>query len=104
MHLRLALVLTIIGVLGMWGTIYKRSFNIEVAPAIMAEAPLEPQVVTETSPKLVKTETIIPQDPAPEVKVAEVPKPEPKPESNVCTRHKMHKVYIRGGRSWRCKK
>jgi hypothetical protein len=95
MHLRLALVLTIIGVLGMWGTIYKRSFNIEVAPAIMAEAPLEPQV---------KTETIIPQDPAPEVKVAEVPKPEPKPESNVCTRHKMHKVYIRGGRSWRCKK
>jgi len=25
-------------------------------------------------------------------------------ESNVCTRHNMHKVYTRGGRSWRCRR
>jgi len=25
-------------------------------------------------------------------------------ESNVCTRHKMHKVVTRGGKSWRCKR
>jgi hypothetical protein len=25
-------------------------------------------------------------------------------ESNVCTRHRMHKVAVRSGRSWRCRK
>jgi hypothetical protein len=25
-------------------------------------------------------------------------------EGNVCSRHRMHKVAIRGGRSWRCRK
>jgi len=25
-------------------------------------------------------------------------------EHNICTRHKMHKVMIRGGRSWRCRR
>jgi hypothetical protein len=27
-----------------------------------------------------------------------------KEESNLCTRHKMHKHFIMGGRSWRCRR
>jgi hypothetical protein len=53
------------------------------------------------SPKPIETETIILQ--APKVK-AEAQKSEPKRESDLCTRHKMHKVYTQGGRSWRCRK
>jgi hypothetical protein len=41
-----------------------------------------------------------------------MPMPLPRPRSirkrmgarDICTRHKMHKVYTRGGRSWRCRR
>jgi hypothetical protein len=65
------------------------------------------QVEIDTSPKLVKTETIIPVEPEvkkPEVKVVEIQKPEPRRERNLCTRHGMHKVHTRSGRSWRCRR
>jgi hypothetical protein len=118
MHLRIAFVMVLAGTVAMWGNIYRRSFH--PTPPMTAfddqwnhatEAPLE-QMVIDTSPKEVKTETIMPQKPevkapeikAPEVKVVEILKPESKKESNLCTRHKMHKVYTMGGRSWRCRK
>jgi hypothetical protein len=41
--------------------------------------------------------------------VADLPKtmtddPRPQRHRNICERHKMRKVLIRGGKSWRCKK
>ena len=46
----------------------------------------------ETPPKPVKTTAIVPD--------AE----KPAPESNVCTRHGLRKLVIRGGKSWRCRR
>jgi hypothetical protein len=54
-----------------------------VDPQPFAEAP---------PPKPVKTTAI-----APDVE-------KPAPESNVCTRHGLRKLVIRGGKSWRCRK
>jgi hypothetical protein len=109
MHLRLAFVMVLVGVVAIWGTIYQRSLHTEAAPVAAFNNPLKQNIrVIDLSPKLIKTEIIT--SPEPEVKplspikVAEDPKPEPKPESNLCTRHGMHKVYTNGGRSWRCRK
>jgi len=46
----------------------------------------------ETQPKPVKTVAVAPD--------AE----KPAPESNVCTRHGLRKLVIRGGKSWRCRR
>jgi hypothetical protein len=109
-----AQVIVLVGLLAIWGTIYQKSLYPTAAPVTAfddqwnhaVEFPLE-QMVFDTSPKPVKTEIIIPPKPevkVPEVKAAEIPKPESKKESNTCTRHGMHKVSTRGGRSWRCRR
>lgn len=70
----------------------------------------------DTAPKSVATEhidvpSIVPPVvvPAPVIAAApiEIDRPRRAPryaERNVCTRHHMHKVYTRGGRSWRCRR
>jgi hypothetical protein len=121
-----AQVIVLVGLLTIWGTIYQRSLYPTASPVTAfddqwdhaVEFPLE-QMVISTLPKPIKTEIIIlpkpevkaPEVKAPEVKVVEAPKqglvvakPEPKKESNPCTRHRMHKVYTKDGRSWRCRK
>ena len=53
--------------------------------------------------KVVTPERIMPDIPAkaPPVIVMEEPG---NAETNICTRHNMHKVYTRNGRSWRCRR
>ena len=55
---------------------------------------VDPQPFAEEAPppKPVKTTAIVPD--------AE----KPAPESNVCTRHGLRKLVIRGGKSWRCRR
>jgi hypothetical protein len=118
-HLRLALIMVLVGLVTIWGAIIRNSFH-TTAPPVAAfddqwghatEAPLE-QMEIDTSPKPVRTEVITPPEPevkapevkAPEVKVVRNQKPEPKKEINICTRHGMHKVFTKGGKSWRCRK
>lgn len=77
------------------------------------------EMVSTDDPKPVRTERVMPDVPAamPPVMVQEEELPAAKPHrhhrirtasadtgSNVCTRHKMHKVVTRGGKSWRCKR
>lgn len=38
------------------------------------------------------------------IQEATKPKPKAEKENNLCTRHGMHKVITRGGKSWRCRK
>jgi hypothetical protein len=129
MYLKAALVgiLAVTSITGV--TAFWKSPRVASAPTFndqwnnAVEFPLEQRVrIIDLSPKPVKTEIIVPTDPEvkaseikiPEVKTAEGKKPkvkiakvqelEPKRESNICTRHKMHKVYTRNGRSWRCRK
>jgi hypothetical protein len=113
MYLRLALVMVIIGLAATWGAIIQRSIHTAAPPVAAFDdpAPLEQKVV-DTQPKEIRIIPIVPQKPeakapeikVPEVKVVDAQKPEPKQESNLCTRHKMHKVYTHGGRSWRCRR
>lgn len=64
--------------------------------------------VASTTPKPIQTEQILLPPPAamPAVQMTEDDPPaKPKQiERDVCQRHGMHKVYIRGGRSWRCRR
>ena len=79
------------------------------------------EMAVATDPKLIPTERIMPDAPAKVPPVVLVKEEEERPavrhrrhhrirvasvdtESNVCVRHKMHKVYTRGGKSWRCRK
>jgi hypothetical protein len=78
------------------------------------------ELVSTTDPKPVPTQRIMPDAPATAPPVVLVQEEEEQPavkrrshrirtasadtESNVCTRHKMHKVVTRGGKSWRCKR
>lgn len=58
----------------------------------------------DTAPKPIKTITIKPE---PVVTVLSEEKINIKPRHihiDVCQRHKMHKVQIRGGKSWRCRR
>jgi hypothetical protein len=71
--------------------------------------PLPPEI---RDPVPVKTETVVMTQPDDQIDVkkkAEPKKPE-KPtktamaEHDVCTRHGLHKIWIRHGRSWRCRR
>jgi hypothetical protein len=112
--MRLALVMVIVGLIAMWGTVLQRFLHTTAPPVAAfdnqwnhAEQNIR---IIDLAPKSVKTEPIVPSEPEvkpPEVKIAEAPKQaksEPEHESNICTRHNMHKVYTHGGRSWRCRR
>jgi hypothetical protein len=63
------------------------------------------RVIPEPEIKEVKTEVILPtaiatpEEITPKIRAKLMPE-----ETNICTRHHMHKVSIRHGRSWRCRK
>lgn len=55
----------------------------------------------DVDPKLIQTEVITPpKEEEPKPKVIK----EARQENNICTRHGMRKMEIRGGKSWRCRK
>jgi hypothetical protein len=108
MYLKAALIgILVAAPIGVFAIFRNLPHTVPVIAVDHAVAAPPEQVEINTSPKLVKTETIIPIEPEvkkPEVKVVEIQKPESRRERNLCTRHGMHKVHMRHGRSWRCRR
>jgi hypothetical protein len=113
MYLKAALIgILVAAPIGVFAIFRNLPHTVPVTAVDHAVAAPPEQVEIDTSPKLVKTETIIPVEPEvkkpevkkPEVKVVEIQKPEPRRERDLCTRHGMHKVHTRRGRSWRCRR
>jgi len=74
------------------------------------KAEIEKPVVIEPKPRTVTTERVILAVPAvlPDEEVSAPPVRQRvkrvQQRGDVCTRHRMHKVVTRGGKSWRCRK
>jgi hypothetical protein len=78
---------------------WRRAAGVVLLMSAMSQDLMQPKT------QVVHTEKIVPDAAAPKLEI-ETPKVrrKPKTELNICQRHNLRKVYINGGRSWRCRK
>jgi hypothetical protein len=91
--------------------VFAERFDVPNEPAVLKKADRlkieQPVPVATSDPVPVKTESIVlarPDQPVEVKPVARKKTTKREVRHDVCTRHHMHKVVTRGGRSWRCRR